>query len=183
MTPKIGFYTALLSFLIGSLLLILFYLTSSSNIIALGIFFIGIAGIINTGVFIKVIFEILKEKRNKKKYYITAGVMLLNIPIVVLYFYTVLFLMTATRVTFINDTGKEISALKIMGGELKTIEKLSVGEKQSEWFQIKFEDNLLVEYLIDGHLKTDNIGDGYMITGKKINHRMGRNSDNIENTY
>ncbi len=179
MTNKIGLFTALISFLIGTILLIIFYFTNSTTITGYGIIFIAIAGIINAGVFVKVLIDLINEKENKKKYYLTSGIMLLNIPIVILYFYFVMILMNTMRVTFINETGREISELKIIGGEIKTIEKLGVGEKQTEWIGIKSENNLTIEYHINGEIKTELVY-SYMITGDRINHRIGNKSDRIE---
>ncbi len=182
MINKIGLYTALISFLIGTILLTIFYFTNSTTVTLYGMIFIGIAGLINSGVLVKVLIDLINEKKNRKKYFITTGIMLLNIPVVVIYFYFVMILMSTMRVTFINETGREISELKIIGGEIKTIDKLGVGEKQTEWIGIKSENNLTLEYHIDGEIKTELI-DSYMITGKRINHRIGNKSDRIEKVY
>ena len=179
MTNKIGLFTALSSFLIGTILLIIFYFTNSTTITGYGIIFIGIAGIINAGVFVKVLIDLINEKENKKKYYLTSGIMLLNIPIVILYFYFVMILMNTMRVTFINETGREISELKIIGGEPKSIEKLEIGEKQTKWIAIKNDNDLILEYEIDGEIKTEMVY-SYMVVGKKIKHRIGNKNNLID---
>jgi len=179
MTNKIGLFTALISFLIGTILLIIFYFTDSMAISSFGMIFIVIAGIINAGVFIKVLIDLINEKENRKKYFFTSGIMLLNIPIVLVYFYFVMILMNTMRVSFINETGSEISQLKIIGGEPKSIEKLEIGEKQTKWIAIKYDNDLILEYEIDGEIKTEMIY-SYMVVGKKIEHRIGNKNNLID---
>jgi len=178
MTNKIGLFTALTSFLIGTILLIIFYFTNSTVITGYGIIFIIIAGLINAGVFVKVLTDLINEKKNRKKYFFTSGIMLLNIPVVVIYFYFVMILMSTMRVTFINETGREISDLKIIGGEPKSIEKLEIGEKQTEWIPIMSDNDLILEYEIDGELKTEMIF-SYMVVGEKFEHRIGNKNNQI----
>ena len=57
MINKIGVYTALVSFLIGTLLLVIFYFTYSSIIAYYGLIFIIIVGIINLVILVKIVFD------------------------------------------------------------------------------------------------------------------------------
>ena len=184
MTNKIGIYTALISFLIGTLLLIIFYFTDSSSITSFGMIFIVIAGIINAGVFVKVLIDLINEKENRKKYIFTSGIMLLNIPIVLVYFYFVMVLMNTLRVSFRNETGREISHLKIIGGELKTIERLDIGERKTKWIDITQDSDLQIEYQIDGKIKNELIY-GYItnFSGQRIKYRIGNETKPIDETY
>ena len=157
MTNRIGRFTALISFLIGTMILIIFYFTDSSAITEFGMIFIVVAGIINAGVFVKVFIDLINEKENRKKYFFTSGIMILNIPIVLAYFYFVMILMNTMRVSFINETGREITNLKIIGGEPKSIEKLEIGEKQTKWVAINSINDLILEYEFNGEVKTEMI--------------------------
>jgi len=178
MLNKIGIYTALTSLIIGTLLLLFFYFTNSNEIAGFGIYFIIVAGIINLIIIALLLAEILTDKENRKKNLKTSIIMLLNIPVLVLYFYFVMFLLSIMRVTFINDTGKIITDLKIIGGEPKTIEKLEKGESQTEWITIKSDNDLILEYEIDGELKTEMIY-SYMTSGEKFEHRIGNKNNQI----
>ena len=184
MINKIGTYTALTSFLIGSLLLLIFYFSNSSDIPLLGYFFIIIAGLVNLGIFIVLMVKILTEINNRKKYIRTSAIMLLNIPVVVIYFYFVIVLMNTMRITFINETGNLITDLKIVGGEPKTIEKLDIGEKQTKWIEIKGDSSLSIEYKINGELRTELIY-GYItsFSGAKVKYRIGKETKPIDETY
>jgi hypothetical protein len=182
MTNKIGLFTALISFLIGTILLIIFYLTNSYSMTLFGMIFIAIAGIINLVVLVKVLINLINEKENRKKHILTSGIMILNIPIAVFYFFIVMFLMSTMRISLINETGAKLTDLKIIGGETKIINELGVGERQTEWIPIKSENPIILEYRIDGETKRETIY-SYSVTGERINHRIGNNSDRIENTY
>jgi len=184
MTNKIGRFTALISFLIGTVFLIVFYFTNSVTITINGLIFTVIAGIINLGVFVKVLVDLKNEKENRKKYFRTSGIMLLNIPIVLLYFYFVIILMNTMRVTLINETGREISQLRIIGGEPKTIDKLDIGEKRTKWIAIKGDNSLSIEYNIDGETKKETIY-GYItsFSGDKIKYAIGDEIKPIDETY
>ncbi len=179
MTNRIGRFTALISFLIGTIILIIFYFTDSSAITEFGMIFIVVAGIINAGVFVKVLIDLINEKESRKKYVFTSGIMLLNIPIVLAYFYFVMILMNTMRESFINETGREITNLKIIGGEPKSIEKLEIGEKQTKWIAINSINDLILEYEFNGEVKTEMIY-SYMVVGKKIEHRIGNKIKLIE---
>ena len=179
MTNRSGRFTDLLSFLIGTMILIIFYFTDSSAITEFGMIFIVVAGIINAGVFVKVFIDLINEKENRKKYFFTSGIMILNIPIVLAYFYFVMILMNTMRVSFINETGREITNLKIIGGEPKSIEKLEIGEKQTKWVAINSINDLILEYEFNGEVKTEMIY-SYMVVGKKIEHRIGNKIKLIE---
>ncbi|MGV8944949.1 MAG: hypothetical protein ACOH1N_00845 [Lutibacter sp.] len=178
MLNKIGIYTTLTSFLIGTLLLLFFYFTNSNEIAGFGIYFIIVAGIINLIIIALLLAEILTDKDNRKRNLKTSRIMLLNIPVLVLYFYFVMFLLSIMRITFINDTGKIITDLKIIGGEPKTIEKLEKGESQTEWIKIISENDLVLEYKIDREIKTEMIY-SYMISGEIFKYKIGNKSNQI----
>jgi hypothetical protein len=182
MTNRFGLFTALISFIIGTLLLIVFYFTNSYSLSIFGIFFIAIAGIINLGVLIKVLINLINDKENRKKHILTSGVMILNVPIAILYFYIVMFLMSTMRISLINETGAKLYDLKIIGGENKIIYELGVGERQTEWIPIKSGNPIILEFRIDGETKRETIY-SYPVTGERINHRIGNKLDRIENTY
>ncbi|WP_298371015.1 hypothetical protein [uncultured Lutibacter sp.] len=182
MTNKYGLSTALISFIIGTLLLVAFYFSNSISITIFGIFFIAIAGIVNLSVLIKVLINLIKEKEHRKKHMLTSGIIILNIPIAILYFYIVMFLLNTMRISLINETGSNLTDLKIIGGETKLINELKTGDKQTEWVEIKSETPIILQYKLNGEIKTESIH-SYPVTGERINHRIGNNSNKIENTY
>jgi hypothetical protein len=184
MLDKIGKYTALISFLIGTLLLLIFYYTDSTEITGFGIYFIIIAGILNLIIIALLLAEILSNKENRNRNLKTTGLMLLNIPIVFVYFYFVMILLNTLRITFINETGKPISDIKIIGGKPATIEKLKIGESQTKWIGIENDNLLTIEYNINGEKETDTIF-GYItsFSGQKLKYRIGKETKPIDEKY
>lgn len=82
---------ALLSFIIGTILFVLqLYFQGTIRIIDIGLIFIIIAVIINTISLIALIFNLLVNTDYKLEILKTCGMILLNIPIAILYFYTLL---------------------------------------------------------------------------------------------
>jgi len=55
-----------------------------------GMYFVLIAGIINTGILLGVLKKLITEKENRKENLITSGIILLNIPIAIIYFHFVM---------------------------------------------------------------------------------------------
>jgi len=87
MIHRIGIYTAITSFIIGTVMFLIFYFTNYGYLVMIpGIIFVIIAGIINTGIIIKIVVNLINEKENRKKYLITSGIMILNIPIALIYY-------------------------------------------------------------------------------------------------
>ena len=85
-----GQVVALLSFVIGTTLLA-FYLYFGENFIPLGLafLFIIVAIIVNSVLFVAIIGTTMFRKTHQKEALKTCGLMLLNIPIAILYFYMV----------------------------------------------------------------------------------------------
>lgn len=78
--------------------------------------------------------------------------MLLNDPCVIMYFYFVMVLLNTMRVEFVNETGKPIAKIKILGCKPKIIDKLDVNESQISWIGTTGDFSIRIEYKIDGEL-------------------------------
>lgn len=81
-----GKKTALISFLIGSLILFIYYLTHYNAIIYFALFFIITAFATNGYLFILMVVYLFKKSNIKNKILLTLLLMLLNIPIGIGYF-------------------------------------------------------------------------------------------------
>lgn len=82
-----GKIVALLSFLIGSILLILYIYFKSQQLITIGIYYIIIAFWINIILLVVLIIASIINSFHRKNLLKTCGIVLLNIPIAILYFY------------------------------------------------------------------------------------------------
>ena len=77
-----------LSFIIGTTLFVLFFNNEESDqIIQIGFIFVISALIVNSVLFIVILIFALKNHEYRERLFITAGIMLINIPIVTIYLY------------------------------------------------------------------------------------------------
>jgi cellulose synthase/poly-beta-1,6-N-acetylglucosamine synthase-like glycosyltransferase len=171
---KLGKYLALFSFLLGTLILVIYFFTSSFWIAYIGCSFIIFVGLINLGVFSAILFKAFNEQENKRKFFKTCGLMLLNIPIVLFYFWIVTILLNTMRVTFVNSTPISLTDLNVVGCQKKHIDKLEAGESKTIWINIPNDCSIDINYLSDGQRKNENVS-GYVtnLGGQKIKHNIG----------
>lgn len=91
MLHKIGLYSAIGSFVFGTILVLCFFFTDNrSQFMELGFIFVIVAGIVNAGIALMLLIDTVKNKENRKKTLITLAVVLLNIPISAIYFHVVM---------------------------------------------------------------------------------------------
>jgi hypothetical protein len=147
---------ALLSFFIGTALLIYFYFTGDNTTFYLVAFFVFFALIINLiNVFILIY---LVVKRNKKSHKISLIITLANLPIVTIYIFLFPYLgMNGTRVDIVNVSGSKISNVYITGPEQKSIGTLKIDEKISLGWMSLSDGSIDVHYVIQGDTITENI--------------------------
>jgi hypothetical protein len=81
-----GKKTAVASFLVGSLILFIYYLTNYNTIIYFSLFFVISAFIVNGYFFFQLIMHLFRKSILKNKIVQTLAIMLLNIPIGWMYF-------------------------------------------------------------------------------------------------
>jgi len=106
---KIGRLTALISFLLGTGIFGLYFLTSSSDLLFLGYGFIVLTGLINLGILVAILFRANKDRENRKRLLKTSGLMFINIPVMLVYCWVAIILLGTMRITFTNDTGTQLT--------------------------------------------------------------------------
>jgi hypothetical protein len=78
---RIGLTTALTSFVLGTLIFVIYFLTSAFELLFVGYAFIALTGIINIAILISIALKALKDTVNRRQLVTTCGIMLLNIPV------------------------------------------------------------------------------------------------------
>lgn len=78
---NVGRKTALATFLIGSLIVALYYFTTYSGVIYISLFYMISFFILNSIVLVSLILFLLKNKKDKKSILATLFLMSLNLPI------------------------------------------------------------------------------------------------------
>ncbi len=171
---KIGRQTALISFLFGTTIFGIYYMTSSIELLLIGYAFIALTGLINIGILILILVKANKDKDNKKNLLKTCGLMLLNIPIMLFYFWVTVILLNTMRITFTNSTQSTLTNINIVGCGGGQISKLEVGESETVWVDITEDCSINIDYLSNGQKKVENVV-GYVTNsmGQKIKHNIG----------
>ena len=81
------------SFLIGTLLLLTFYLSKSIEIAVLGFFYVCITALLNGGLLIRLIFEWINQKQVRYEISKVIALILINIPVAILYYKVALWIL------------------------------------------------------------------------------------------
>lgn len=161
---KICRWTALLSFVIGTIIFILYFFTSSFSVVIAGYVFVIVAVIVNAVLFVLLAKVIFTNRQQRRRILFTGLVLLVNIPVVMLYFYFTAKLTNIMRITIINKTASEINNIAITGCQTKTISKLQKGESKTVWIEIPYDCAINMNYLIEGTSRQETI-EGYVTPG------------------
>lgn len=173
---KIATRISLAFFVIGTLLVAIYYFTMSDVVAQIGYSYTGLAVLAGMIYFILVGFRTFSKKIDMATGLRCAGIVLLNLPVAALYLYFVMILMTTARITFENATGRDISSVSIGGCASEELGELKTGESKTVWVKIKSDCSLVLFYKIDREPKletpfaslTHNAG---MITTYKIGNK------------
>ena len=170
---KAGRLTALISFLIGTIIFGLYFLTSAPELLFIGFGFIAITGLINLGVLLAILIKSGRDKQNRKRLLNTSGLMLLNIPVVIAYCWIAIILLGTMRITFTNDTNTTLTDINVVGGGGGHIDQLAVGESKTVWVKITGDSSISIDYLSGRQRKKENVF-GYLTTsmGRKAKHKI-----------
>ncbi len=170
---KLGRYTALLSFTIGTSILFFFYMTSADMYLFIGYIYAIFAGIVNLIVLLFLI-QRKKDSVNRKQYSITYLLVLLNIPVLALYCFLGIFLLNVMRITFGNATDSTLYDIHITGCENHSINQLKPGESKCIWVGIHGDCSIDIDYLHNDERKAVNVA-GYVTNsmGQSIEFNIG----------
>ncbi len=167
---NLGKITALVSFILGTVIFGLYYYTSNWELLFLGYAFIALVGIINLIVFILIYSQSKKDLHNRKKLLRTSRTMLANIPIMVLYIWIALTLLGTMRITFTNATGNKLTDINIVGCETEYISELKPNESKTVWVGITGDCSISIDYLNNGKRKSETVA-GYVTPGMGQKHK------------
>jgi hypothetical protein len=172
---RLGRLTAIISFLLGTFVFGLYYLTSSSELLLIGYAYIFVAGLVNSAVLVSILKQAKKDQTNRKKLLITSGIMLLNIPVMLFYCWMAIMLLDTMRITFTNPTQTEIADIKITGCATGYIDKLGAGARKKVWVDISGDCTITISYSLAGE-KKEEVVVGYVTNGmgQIIEHKISK---------
>lgn len=150
---KLTVITALVFFLIETVLFGMYYITLSTDIIFVS-YFIGII-ILIISIILGCIIIFIKNSTNIKLK--SCSIIVLNILIVGIYSYFVILLTDYARITFINSTSDKITDIQILGCEEKYLDILNKGDKKTIWINIPEDCSIDINYIFEGTKKRENI--------------------------
>ncbi|MFV0417991.1 MAG: hypothetical protein ACK5KT_04545 [Dysgonomonas sp.] len=142
--------TALLTFLLGTVIFLLFYFLDASSFLFVGFLYIIFAVIINLIVLIYVIVKVKKDTSNKSSAYKSYAIMFLNIPAAFLYCSFSIIILNTMRITLNNTTDTNLTNIIIDGCEKKLIGGLDKGESKTIWISINNDCSVQIQYLLNG---------------------------------
>jgi hypothetical protein len=170
---KTGKLTALISFLIGSFLFLLFYLSLADYFLFIGFGYILIAALVNAIILFLLSVRAYNDKGNRSRIIRAGGLMLLNIPVVLLYCWIAIILTGFVRITFVNTSQTEMSDINITGCEPYHIDKLAPGQGKTVWINVSKRCGIVVTYLVNGNKKTETVI-RYCANSGLMNYELGK---------
>jgi len=170
---KLGLQTALISFLLGTFIFGLYFLSSSFELLFVGYAFIVLIGLINIGILTSILLKAIKDVDNRKRLMTTCGIMLLNIPVMLFYCWVAIILLDTMRITFTNSTQTTLTNINIVGCGGGHIDKLEIGQSETVWVDITGDCSISVDYFSNG-LKKEELVAGYLSggMGQKMEHNI-----------
>ncbi|MBU2930167.1 hypothetical protein [Winogradskyella psychrotolerans] len=170
----LGKKTAQISFIIGTAIFGIYFLTSNWQLLFVGYGFIIIAGIFNIIILILTLTKASKDSENRQKLLKTSGLMLLNIPVLFIYVWFAMLLIGNMRITFTNTTENKLTEINIIGCETEHIVKLEPKESKTVWVEITGDCSINIDYNENGEIKNEIVA-GYVTRGmgQKMNHKIG----------
>jgi len=174
---KLGKKTALISFIIGTIIFGLYFLTSNWQLLFVGYGFIIIAGTLNIIILILLLLRANNDTENKKKLLKASGLILINIPILFIYVWLAMSLLDNMRITFTNVTEYTLTEINILGCENEYIEELEPNESKTIWVGITGDCSINVDYKVNGEKKNETLA-GYITQGmgQKMDYKIGGES-------
>lgn len=165
-------------FVIGTVLITLYYFTLSSTVAFIGYAYTGIALLVGVIYVILVGFKVLSHKMPTSTGLKCGGIVALNLPIAALYMYFVLILMTTVRLTLENTTGHDITEASIGGCLNRELGEFKAGESKTIWITVKNDCSLVLFYKMDREPKVETPFD-YLTNGMGMvtTYKIGSNKE------
>jgi hypothetical protein len=170
---QLGLTSAIASFIIGSIIFGLYYLTLYAELLFVGYGFISLAIIVNSIFFTSLISKAIKEK--EKEIFGVSILMLLNVPIMLFYCSFASKLVNTVIIKFTNCSEYDLREINITGCEEKYIQQIVKGDSKTIWVTIPNDCSIQINYINNG-IKKNEIVEGYLsgMMGKRSNYCIGK---------
>jgi hypothetical protein len=162
------------TFVIATLIFALYISTGELYYEFFGYFFLLLALPINCVVLIILLLKASKSE-NPKKIKSGIGLLFLNIPVAIFYFGIGIYFVGIMRITFENNTGKDIKNIKIKGCENNYLAVLKNEETETIWIDINGDCSITLSYVdVTGTTQNETVI-GYVCSGmgQKYTYKIG----------
>ena len=177
---NLGRAITFISFVLGSILVGLYYFTEKAELLFIGYIFVVLIVILNIAVFIASIVEAIKNTPLRKKLITNSAIMLLNIPIAYLYIWFMMILLNTIRLTLVNPTDSKLTDLNLSGCESMLIDELKAGESKTIWISIERDCSVILKFKEEETEKTETIiGYATNMSGQKSKHIIGKGNQEL----
>jgi hypothetical protein len=149
-------------FIIGTGILIWFYLNPSSFVAFVAYQFTILAIIVNWIYAGVLLFNFLKARISIPVLLKSLGVTVLNIPVGILYAYIMVWLLSYARITFKNSTGTDLGVIRIEGCQEKEITDLKNDDSRTVWIKIPGDCAIAIAYELNGEQRRETVI-GYLV--------------------
>jgi hypothetical protein len=143
---KFGLRLTVAFFIVGTIILVLFFLDSSKSQALIAYQFTIMAIVVNWLYALYLLFLLLRRRISIPMLVKTLSVMAINIPVGILYSYLMIWILSFARVTIENKTGALIPEIELNGCEKKVLNNLENGESETIWIKIKTECDVNLSY-------------------------------------
>ncbi len=164
---------AILSFIGGTIILLLFIITSNYDLAFFGIFYIYIVVLINSIIWLLLLIKIVKDKSNRKYWTKTLLMSLINIPIMLIYILIGGFMSSIMRVTFANSKPNLITNIQVVGKNNLNIDLLEPNESETLWIPINDDISINIKYKYKDSIITETVIQ-YIDRGKIMKYNIGQ---------
>jgi len=170
---RLGRRVALLSTLCGTLIFGTYWLTMHSGLLFVGYAFILLAGITNLFTLALLLIRAGRDQPNRGRLLKTCAILFLNIPLMTVYCLLALIRLQTIEIQFSNDTGSELSDIRIIGCSGGYISRLPNGKSATRSLSITGDCSLFIDYLYEGQRQKEEVLD-YVTPGmgQKVHHQI-----------
>lgn len=172
-TKRVSLVTAFSSFFIGTGLLVFYYVEMSVCTILHCSYVVLFLIILNVFFLLFFLFKCFQNKITYRALKQSGIILSANIPIAILYFFFVNFLLSIIRVTVVNHSGQDITNIRITGCENKAIALLKNDSSKTVWIDISQDCSVDIHFWRDGKIKNVNIiGYATSLMGQKVTYEI-----------
>lgn len=159
----------MLSFCVGTGLMIVYYFDMSTITVLYSFYIVFAIVVLNIILLLFLFFKGIQGSITKDSLKRSAIILSANIPVAILYYFFVTFLLGILRITVVNQSGSDISNVRIIGCEDKKIDILENKDFKTVWLKIPNDCSVDVTFTKGGKDHTQNVvGYATVMMGQKV---------------